>query len=53
MEFDNATTENSIIALNKVIEYAKKYGEIKQIISDYGTQFTANKKDKKGRAEHT
>lgn len=53
MEFDNATTENAIIALDKAIEFSKSYGGIAQLITDHGTQFTANKRDKKGMAEHT
>ena len=48
MEFDNQTTENSIIALDKAIEYAKSYGGINQLMTDHGTQFTANKRDKNG-----
>lgn len=52
MEFDDATTKNTIIALNKAIEFVEPYGKIEQLISDHGTQFTANKKDKKGRSEH-
>ena len=52
MEFDNQTTENSIIALDKAIEYAKSYGGINQLMTDHGTQFTANKRDKNGEADH-
>jgi len=37
--FDNATTENALLVLNQAV---KDYGNPKQIISDWGTQFTAN-----------
>lgn len=43
-EFDRATVENTIFILKE----ASKYGKIKQIITDRGCQFTANKTDKKG-----
>lgn len=52
MEFSNATTENTIIALKAAILAAKPYGGITQLISDHGPQFIANKTDKKGAAEH-
>ena len=51
-EFDNATEENSV---NLVKEVIKKYGYIQVIretITDHGTQFYANKRDKDGKAEH-
>jgi len=51
-EFDNETTENSIIVLDKAIRFAKSYDGIIQLITDHGTQFTANKKDKDGEADH-
>ena len=43
-EFDQATVENTILILKKAL----KYGKIKQVITDRGTQFTSNKLDKKG-----
>ena len=52
-EFNEATTKNTIIALNKAIKFVKPYDSITQLITDHGTQFTANKRDKKGEAEHT
>jgi len=52
MEFDNATTETTIIASDEAISAARPYGKIEQLITDHGTQFTANKKDKKGRFRH-
>lgn len=43
-EFDRATVENTIFILKEAL----KYGKIKQVITDRGCQFTANKIDKKG-----
>jgi len=37
--FDNATTENALLVLNKAVT---DYDCPKQVISDWGTQFTAN-----------
>jgi len=37
--FDNATAENAVLVLNKAIE---EYGCPKQLLSDWGTQFTAD-----------
>jgi putative transposase len=51
-EFDSATEENSIKLVKEVID---KYGYIKvmrESITDHGTQFYANKRDKEGKAEH-
>ena len=39
-------------ALDKAIEYAKSYGGINQLMTDHGTQFIANKRDKNGEADH-
>lgn len=44
-EFDCATVENSIL----VFKEALKYGQIREVITDRGSQFTANKTDKKGK----
>ncbi|MCK5233498.1 MAG: hypothetical protein KAJ91_01645 [Candidatus Aenigmarchaeota archaeon] len=49
MEFVDATTKKTIIALDKSIKFAEQY---KKFVSDYVTQFTVNKKDKKCMAEH-
>jgi len=51
-EFENATTENTILLLKRVIE---KYGYIRVVresITDHGCQFYANKRDKEGEAVH-
>lgn len=45
-EFEHATSENTIYALKQALEY----GKIKQVITDHGSQFTANKFDSKGNA---
>lgn len=43
-EFDHATVENTIVVLKKAL----KYGKIREVITDRGTQFTSNKTDNKG-----
>ena len=45
-EFEHATAENSIFILKEAL----KYGDIKEVITDRGPQFTANKFDSKGNA---
>lgn len=45
-EFEHATVENTICVLKQALEY----GKIKQVITDHGPQFTANKFDSKGNA---
>lgn len=37
--FDDATAENAVLVLNQAVQ---EYGTPKQVISDHGTQFTAN-----------
>ena len=52
VECSNATAEQSIRLVEQVL---KEYGyirRIREIITDHGTQFYANKRDKEGRAEH-
>ncbi len=51
-EFEYATEENSIKLVRDVVE---KYGYIcvlRESITDHGTQFYANKRDKEGNAKH-
>ena len=43
-EFEHATVENTILVLKKALQY----GQIRQVITDRGSQFTANKFDKYG-----
>jgi transposase InsO family protein len=52
-EFNNATTENSIKLVQDVIDKFAHIRVIREIISDHGAQFCANKKDSKGKAKHT
>ena len=42
-EFTNATMEN---AINVIDEAIKKYGKPRELLSDHGTQFTSNEKEK-------
>jgi putative transposase len=51
-EFDNATEENSLKVLNEAIERNSHLYPIMSIISDHGSQFYANKRDKNGYADH-
>jgi len=51
-EFKNSSTKNTIKVLNKAIENYKDYLPIWSLLSDRGTEFYANKKDKKGRDKH-
>ena len=48
--YNNATTENTIKTLKKGFTL---YGKPRQILTDHGTQFTANKYDKKNRFKHS
>ena len=53
VECSNATAEQSIRLVEQVL---KEYGHIRrirEIITDHGTQFYANKRDKEGDAEHS
>ena len=52
-EFDKATTQNSIKLMDEVIEKYSYIKIIREIISDHGSQFCANKINSKGRARHT
>jgi len=51
-EFDNATEENSINLLKKVIEEYGGIRMLKQVLTDRGTQFYASKRDNEGNAEN-
>ncbi len=51
-EFDNATEENSLNVMKEAIENTNHLYPIRSIISDHGSQFYANKRDKYGRADH-
>ena len=47
-EWDNASTKNSITTLKKAMKTAEPYGGIQCILTDHGTQFVANKQNRKG-----
>lgn len=51
-EFEHATTENCIKLMDHAIATTKHLGDIRECITDHGTQFCANKHDKEGNAEH-
>jgi putative transposase len=51
-EFDNATEENSLEVLKKAIEQYEYMYPIIAVITDHGSQFYANKRNKKGNADH-
>jgi putative transposase len=53
-EFESATEENSVLLLKEALEscrFAYNIG-IRECISDHGTQFYADKRDKHGNAKH-
>jgi putative transposase len=52
-EFEAETTKNAIIFLDKARrECSRQWYSILAVLTDHGTQFCANKRDKKGFAEH-
>jgi transposase InsO family protein len=51
-EFEAETTENAIIVLKKAQRECLKWYSIKAVLTDHGSQFCANKRDKKGYAVH-
>jgi len=51
-EFENATEENSILLMREAIEKTREFGNIRESITDHGTQFYANKRDKEENAKH-
>jgi putative transposase len=50
-EFDAETTENSIRLIKEALENFGWLTGISQVMTDHGTQFYANKRDKKGEAD--
>ena len=52
-EFDNATAENSITLLDEGYKKYLHIAPIREVITDHGSQFYANKRDKYGNAEHS
>ena len=51
-EFENATEENSILLMREAIEKTREFWNIRESITDHGTQFYANKRDKEENAKH-
>lgn len=53
-EFGNATAENSVLLLKDALDTCRFMYNlgIRECISDHGTQFFADKRDKLGRADH-
>ena len=49
-EFEAATTENSIKLMKDVLRNFGNIRKVEQVITDHGSQFYANKKDKNGRS---
>ena len=52
-EFDQATAENSIMLLEDAYSKYNHITPIREVITDHGSQFYANKRDKNGKAEHS
>jgi putative transposase len=51
-EFDNATEENALIVLKEAMERTMHLYPLGSVICDHGSQFYANKRDKKDHADH-
>ncbi len=52
-EFDYATASNSIKLLDDAYHRFLHIAPIREVITDHGSQFYANKRDKKGNASHS
>ncbi len=50
-EFDAETTENSIKLLQEALDSFGWLTSIREVMTDHGTQFYANKRDKNGNAD--
>ena len=51
-EYPRISTENSIDLLDKALKKYEHIRKIREVITDHGTEFYANKRDKKGDAKH-
>ena len=51
-EFERISSDASIMLVQQVIEEYSHIRSIGQIISDHGSEFVANKRDKNGKADH-
>lgn len=52
-EFDNQTAEHSIELFNQAYNQYSHISPIREVITDHGSQFHANKRDKDGYANHS
>jgi len=52
-EYDRATAETSVTLLDRAYKTYSHIAPIREVITDHGSQFYANKRDKNGRAKHT
>ena len=52
-EFDHATAENAIRLLDEAYHRYAHIAPIIEVITDHGSQFYANKRDRKGNAKHS
>ena len=53
IECDNATAQASIRLVQQVLDEYGSIRRVQEVITDRGTQFYANKKNKKGKAQHS
>ena len=51
-EYSNISTESSIDLLHKALNKYEHIRKIREVITDHGSEFYANKRDKKGNAKH-
>jgi transposase InsO family protein len=49
-EYDRQSSENAINTLRKAMSYAEQYGGIKAVLTDHGSEFYANKLDRRGKS---
>lgn len=52
-EYDSPTAEASIQLLDEAYEKYRHIAPIREVITDHGSQFYANKRNKKGKANHS
>jgi len=53
MRENTATSENSINLLREAYDEYQHIAPIREVITDHGSQFYANKRDLQGNAEHS
>ena len=52
-EFYNATVDNTLKIMEEAIEKNEQLYLIRSVISNHGSQFYTNKRDKNGNADHS